>query len=126
MMILMKAIPLAMMTAGVMASADKLKPILMATQTTATQFEVNEITKMIKLDYISAPDQLPTAENFGEYLKKNMRVQDPTHADRDVAADQWGTAYKFEREDTVVRVISAGPDKAFGTDDDVYSRRKLD
>ena len=45
----------------------------------------------------------------------------PKRLDADgVLIDPWGTAYKFEAPDRKVMVVrSAGPDKSFGTPDDV-------
>lgn len=40
----------------------------------------------------------------------------------DVPADPWGTAFNFRTEgDTRYKVISAGPDTQFGTEDDITS-----
>jgi len=33
--------------------------------------------------------------------------------------DPWGSAYRLERLERALRVVSAGPDREFGTDDDV-------
>jgi len=119
--------------AGTAANLDKFKALLHYTQNVAVQAELNEITKMIILDKISG-DALPTADQFPDYLRKNMRV--PTSSSygnatqaaqlaRDVSKDQFGTPYRLTYADNKVRVTSAAFDLTFDTSDDIYSEREL-
>ena len=39
--------------------------------------------------------------------------------------DSWGTTYRLEVRGPVVRVISAGPDRTFGTPDDMVETGEL-
>jgi hypothetical protein len=124
---LMKALPLLIMTTGVMANADRIKGILSHTSTIAVQSEVNEITHLLVLDQISGENLPRTPEEFAVYLKKNMRIKGQAAGDtgRDVSKDPFGTEYRLTYEDGGVKVTSAGPDKTFDTPDDVYSKRSL-
>jgi hypothetical protein len=123
---MMKAVPMLLMVGGVATSADKLKPLIEHSKCTAVQMEVNEITKMIRMDHIVDDKAIPKPETFGEYLKKNMRVEANETSTRDVSKDFWGTSYRFELSGNMIKVISAGPDTQFDTSDDIYSKRTLD
>jgi hypothetical protein len=120
---LAKIIPLLILLGGSKEAIERFKPLLSYTETVAVQTEVNEITKMLVLDHISAPDTFPTPESFPEYLRQNMRVK--KEIERDVSNDFWGTPYRLERSGNDIRVRSAGPDKAYETADDIYTTREL-
>lgn len=52
---------------------------------------------------------------------KNVAFVSPDHVSKDgIIADRWGTAYFFHQVSAdLTEIISAGPDKQFGTSDDV-------
>jgi hypothetical protein len=124
---LTKALPLLIMTTGVVANADKIKSILGHTTTVAVQAEVNEISHLIVLDQISGEKLPGTPQEVVEYLRKNMRVkgQIASETTRDPSKDQFGVEYHVTYGEGSVIVTSAGPDKTFDTSDDVYSKRNL-
>lgn len=121
-------LPLLIVLAGTAANMDKIKAFINYAQNVAVQAELNEITKMMVLDKITG-DQLPTPDQFPDYLRKNMRVAatkaNETGQGRDVTKDQYGTPYRLTYTDTKVRVTSAGLDVTFDTSDDIYSEREL-
>lgn len=41
-----------------------------------------------------------------------------------IAKDAWGTPFRYELLDGVPRITSAGPDKIFGTEDDIDCRKQ--
>ncbi|HBA84824.1 MAG TPA: type II secretion system protein GspG [Verrucomicrobia bacterium] len=43
----------------------------------------------------------------------------PYLKDAKVPNDPWGTAFQYTKKDNAYEIRSAGPDKSFGTDDDV-------
>lgn len=111
-----KLLPLMLMTAGVYQGAEKFEPLLNMVTTVSTQSEINEAAHFIELDVVTGTP-MPTPEQFGEYLRKNMRNPGKP---RDFALDQWGTPYKLVVEGrSGFEIVSAGPDKSFDTDDDV-------
>lgn len=119
--------PLLIVVAGTAANVDKLKSLIGYSKRVAVQSELHEITKMMVLDRISGSD-LPRPEDFGGYLKTNMRLQKTKEGlTRDASKDQFGFEYKVEyTRENHVRVTSAGADGKFGTTDDLYSDRGLD
>lgn len=122
-------LPLLIILAGSAANIDKIKAFVNYAQNVSVQAEVNEITKMMVLDQLTG-DRLPdNAEQFAEYLRKNMRVAATKASEngqaRDVTKDQYGTAYRVSYPGNKVRVTSAGLDVTFETSDDIYSERIL-
>lgn len=120
--------PMLIMSIAAAANSDKLKKMIEQVTNVAVQTEVNEITKMIVLDHIGG-DPLPVPEEFAEYLRTHMRIQNQTKLQgpaRDLGTDRWRTPYRVDYPQEVqVRVTSAGPDKQFDTSDDIYSVRQL-
>jgi hypothetical protein len=123
---LFKLIPIATLAYGGVANQNMIKSqmgkILNITQSTAVQVEVNDISKMIYLDTIDGT--APKDQNqFVDYVRRNMRTK--TGQSRDTSKDFWGTEYRYEHPSGRIRVVSAGPDKQFGTDDDISSGYQL-
>ncbi|MFN4244957.1 MAG: competence type IV pilus major pilin ComGC [Brevinematia bacterium] len=75
----------------------------------ATELEMRGIIASIynyRLSTYSLPVSLKDLVNEG-YIKSSALV------------DEWGTDYKFEVKNNKVVITSAGPDKRFGTKDDI-------
>ena len=123
MLSLFKPIPILLMFGAAAVSKDKLLPLLDYTRVVAVQSEVNELSKMLVLDHVAAPDQMPKPEEFSDYVRRSMKTQ--KEISRDTSQDFWNTAYRVEYFGNTVRVSSAGPDRQFTTSDDIYSTREL-
>jgi hypothetical protein len=115
--------PLVAFVGGGYATNDdvkaKIDKIIGYTKVVSVQYEVNNIAKMVYLDTLDGTQ--PVAGEFTAYVKKNMKNK--VGQTRDTTKDFWGTLYKlqyFPGENKFV-VSSAGPDKAFGSDDDIIS-----
>lgn len=60
---------------------------------------------------------------FRAFVKKNVRVRGNPKADPSL--DMWGTPLKGKLTVNGLTVTSAGPDKAFGTKDDIFDSRNI-
>jgi hypothetical protein len=120
---IVKWMPLLTIAAGSTAAADKLKPVLDYSRVVAVQVEVNEIGKMLALDRVT-DGAIVSPDAFPDYLRQHMRASSSSPKGsqvRDLAQDQWGSPYKLETGTSKAKVLSAGPDRRFGTGDDIYS-----
>lgn len=120
---LAKLMPLVTVAGGAAASSPQIKEqiekITGTTKVVATQVEVNDIGKMVYLEIINDTPVKP--EEFADYLRKNMRTKGASK--RDTALDMWDTPYglAYDNKANRVYVISAGPDKRYNTNDDIYT-----
>ncbi|MBF0430794.1 MAG: hypothetical protein HQK83_05915 [Fibrobacteria bacterium] len=85
---------------------------------TTTMSEVKSISKIIYIDFIIATGSLPENPSGGwrAYIRNNMQSDLPN---RDTSVDIWQTPYRVREKGTGFVVSSAGPDKKFGTSDDI-------
>lgn len=91
----------------------------------STQGELASISQIIYLEWV-ADEKLPPAESIQEMIRTNMTAA----GNRDVSKDTWGTPYAYAAvnengQDIAFILLSAGPDKQYGTDDDIQLKRKL-
>jgi hypothetical protein len=90
----------------------------------STSGEVHNIAKMLYYDYVINGRSLSTLsqDEFRKYLRDEMQSSDPA---RDTAKDRWFTPYRLTVLDNAgFEVRSAGPERCFGTDDDIVARGK--
>lgn len=78
-----------------------------------TQMDLTTIMKQVQLD--AAGEQNYEIKDFRKFIEQNLDKNDS----RDVTVDGWGTPYQHEIKNARVRIASAGPDKTFGTADDL-------
>jgi hypothetical protein len=118
-----KLMPLVTVAGGAAASSPNIKAqlekMLSTTKVVAVQTEVNNIAQMVYLEMIDEKPVKP--EEFAEYLRRNMRTKGKVV--RDTSLDMWETPYglAYDEKNHRLYVISAGPDKQYNTDDDVYA-----
>ena len=86
----------------------------------ATQNEVNGIAQILSYDILSEGTR-PKPEEFQDYVRKNL-LNKPGQ-NRDTSYDVFGTRFGIAYDDANHRgyVISAGPDKQFNTEDDIFA-----
>ena len=68
---------------------------------------------------VSSGSPKPDKSKFSDYLRKNQRTN--LGVDRDPSLDMWETKYVLIYDKDRFYVYSAGPDKKFRTDDDLYA-----
>lgn len=87
-------------------------------QVAATQsVELKGIAQAVAMDYTES-QKLPL-DNLGQFLRENMRTADGQPPKRDPAIDPWETPYQIRQIDKGFEIVSAGPDKQHGTEDDL-------
>jgi len=79
--------------------------------------------------FVAEYDQLPEIDNILEQLagankKKIKFIRRPFNC-IDSFVDPWDTQFKYERKGNEYILNSAGSDKAFGTDDDMSKKIKI-
>jgi hypothetical protein len=130
--VLLKILPLAAAAGVVSMNSDALKKslgVIGKVQVAATSgVEMQGIAEALARDFVEDRD-LPI-ENFGGWLKENLRQKDGKET-RDKSKDPWGTEYRLDVDAAKngFSVHSAGPDKAWKSDDDLnyfYSLTGID
>lgn len=96
--------------------------ILGTVQTTASTVEMNEIARAVRMHYLET-NHLPL-DNFPAFLRESM-TQASGKRTRDPSADLWGTPFRIEKTPYGFRVLSAGPDRKWGTADDLAAGATL-
>ena len=129
---ILRLLPIAAIGYVCYANADVLKKnlrafeksvdILGTVQTTASGVEMNEIARAVRMHYLET-NRLPT-DNFSAFLRESM-AQAGGKRTRDPSADLWGTAFRIEKTPKGFRVLSAGPDRKWGTPDDLAAGSTL-
>jgi hypothetical protein len=123
-----KLLPLITVVCGGIASKDKimaqLQKVTHITQVIAVQSEINDLAKLIYLDIVT--DGIASADplRFAEYCRKNLQVKQGS--ERDTSKDFWGTEYRLLVNGKRFSILSAGPDTAFGTEDDIVAGLSLE
>lgn len=116
-----KILPLLIIAGAAKEGVEKMQPLLDYSQSVAVQSEMNNLTRMILLDY-TTDEYLPTDEEFPDWVRRSQQ----TKGNRDPANDSWGTPYRLERhEGGIVIIRSAGKDKKYDTKDDLKSQVRL-
>ena len=126
---LLKLLPAAALGIVAYLNADDLKKyldIVGKVQVAATSgIEMQGIAEAVAMEFTNE-GTLPL-DNFGQFLKDNLREKGGKNT-RDRTKDMWGTEYKLILKGEGFEVQSAGPDKAWKTEDDLnyfYSLKEL-
>lgn len=96
------------------AIVDRAMPVLTPILKRAAVGEMDKIgSELITYDRIGRP--MPTRGEWLGWLEKNFSA--------DVSIDPWGSAYQFYTWPDSFAIISFGPDKERGTEDDIRLSR---
>lgn len=91
---------------------DALRPLLNPGFSWASRGEMQQIVRDLQ-DLEREGRPLPTGRGeFEQWMGRRYQMFEST-------VDSWGNGYRLEVRGQEIRVISAGPDAAFGTDDDL-------
>lgn len=121
---LTKLIPVLIVSGGLYKNQDKFKKILDFYTIAGVQIEMSNICKVIQLDSIDGEAPSDDPARFAEFIRQNIKSQNGS-GNRDFSKDMWGSSYKLELKKRVATVVSAGPDKKFGTEDDIRASTDL-
>jgi len=127
-MSMMKILPLAALAGFGYANSETLTKafdVIGKVQVEATSsIEMQNIARTVAMEYVES-NTIPL-ENFSEWLKQNMREASGQSA-RDRSRDMWGTPYRIARSGrNGFEIQCAGPDKTWGTTDDIKLAHSLD
>jgi len=84
--------------------------------------EMRNICRAVVMHYVNT-GEIPL-RNFSRFLRENM-VERGGKEIRDHSKDMWGTPYAIAVKDVEIIVMSAGPDKTWRTEDDLYCSESL-
>lgn len=119
---LLKILPLAAAAGVVVLNEDALKKSLAVVDkvrgAATSGVEMQGIAEALARDFVEDKD-LPI-ENFGGWLKENLRQKDGRET-RDKSKDPWGTEYRLtvDAPKNGFSVLSAGPDTTWKSEDDL-------
>ena len=82
----------------------------------ATQAELSNIRKLVRLDMITANVPRDFERKFSDYVRKYMESEG-----RDTSIDFWGTPYRVMEHSDEYEFWSYGPDGIDDTEDDVWT-----
>lgn len=123
---LISCLPILAVLYGLLFSQDKLRAqwvkVVNTPRVISTQSEANDLMRAVQV-HIAAGDR-PKPEEFNEFCRRTLSVKD---VKRDAALDAWSTPFGlvYDEANKRVYVLSAGPDRAYNTQDDIYSSAKL-
>ena len=122
MSVLLKILPLAAAAGVAVMNGDALKKsldVVDKVRSAATSgVEMQGIAEALARDFVD--DKNLPVEDFGGWLKENMRQKDGRET-RDKSKDPWGTEYRLTVDvpKNGFSVLSAGPDKNWKSEDDL-------
>lgn len=96
--------------------AGAFEEIMETTRQVCTAGDLHSISVMLDAKYV-LDRKLPAEEEFGSWMQETFKENNV----KDLAADHWGSRYiyKLSADGRSYRLISAGNDGRFGTDDDM-------
>ncbi|MEW6303793.1 MAG: SEL1-like repeat protein [Verrucomicrobiota bacterium] len=123
---LLKLLPIIAVAAVIFFNRDGVKKnfdVVGKVQAAATSnVELEAIADAVSMEFLES-EKLPL-QNFSAFLKEHM-MEGKGQSKRDLSADMWGTPYAIARLKDGFEIRSAGPDKAWETDDDLKHFRTL-
>jgi hypothetical protein len=103
---------------------DKGMAMINSVQNDATvNIEFSNMARGLRAYYVET-NTLPF-NNFSQWLEENM-TQEGGRKTRDKTKDMWGTSYKLEPRPNGFAILSAGPDRKWGTPDDLCGAYSLE
>lgn len=121
---ILRLLPLLIAAAGAAKNKNKIAQFLEMGTIPAVQIEMSNICKVIHLYSIDGSQPSTDPNEFAEFVKKNIKAQ-TKDINRDFSKDMWGSQYRLQLVGNIATVLSAGPDKQFGTSDDLRSSTEL-
>jgi len=94
---------------AVQKNIDELKSV-------AVKMELQQLAYLVYIDTIDGT--VPNPRTFPNFIRRNALI---TTSRKDSAKDYWGTYYRFWFTSSQFLIVSAGPDRKFGTEDDIQA-----
>lgn len=101
---------------------DAVAVITSTQQEITAEIEMVNIARAVRMHMISY-ERLPL-DDFPRFLQEAM-TQEGGRSTRDRSRDMWGTPYRLERREEGFAILCAGPDRQWGTKDDIEGVHRL-
>ncbi len=103
------------------AVKDRLSGALGVADKVVTRQRMTAIIEAATLQLASGEEvNVSSPGAFKLFVKRAVRIKGS--AKGDASLDQWGTALKCEMKGNTLALVSAGPDKKFGSKDDIKAQ----
>lgn len=126
-MSLFRILPIVAIGVAVFLGKDAFKEnlnVVSKVQNAATSgIEIDAVADVVMTEFLETT-RLP-ADDFSKFLRENIQIGKGSKEGRDRSKDPWGTPYKLQVLKYGYEVLSAGPDKQWGTKDDIKATRSL-
>ena len=86
-----------------------------------TRHELSGLAQVVSAKAMTQRASIPTPQTFPQYVRDNMQAS----PSRDPSLDHWKTPYAFQRNGQIGVIFSAGPDRRYGTPDDIRHEIQL-
>jgi hypothetical protein len=126
-MLVRNLIPLVVLGAvgvhGVGAVKERVRGAVGAKEKLITKQHMAQVLAAVELRSATGEEiSFKTDADVQRFIRSAVRVQGSS---QDLSKDEWGTPYHGKTTGNGLTLLSAGPDRAFGTADDVTATQKL-
>jgi hypothetical protein len=106
------------------AIKDRLSSVMGVSEKVVTKQRMISIMEIARLKLASdEPLSFNSDASFRTFVRKNIRIKGNDKADSSL--DMWGTPFKGKLNQRGLTISSAGPDKKFGTTDDIIDTQDV-
>ena len=106
------------------AIKDRLSSVMGVREKVVTKQRMISIIETARLKLASdEPLSFKSDASFRAFVRKNIRIKGNDKADSSL--DMWGTPFKGKLNQRGLTISSAGPDKKFGTTDDIIDTQDV-
>jgi hypothetical protein len=106
------------------AIKDRLSSVMGVSEKVVTKQRMISIIETARLKLASdEPLSFKSDASFRAFVRKNIRIKGNDKADSSL--DMWGTPFKGKLNQRGLTISSAGPDKKFGTTDDIIDTQDV-
>ena len=103
---------------------DKLKGMLGMTEGYVTKQRMGTILRSARLHVVTEGEwEVRGDRQMRRWIRRNVRIE--KDEDLDPSVDLWGTAFRSKLKRGRLTLVSAGPDKSFGTPDDLRASSNI-
>lgn len=106
------------------AVKDRLSSVMGVSEKVVTKQRMISITESVRLRLVTDDDlNFNSDAAFRKFVRKSIRIKGNDKADSSL--DMWGTPFKGKLTQRGLTISSAGPDKKFGTADDIVDTQDV-